>query len=280
MAEANVQSILDRYGIKEVADVTFYKIDPLTGKPANPVLYLDSLKVSTVEQTAESVYAQGGKGNAKLIGWDFGKEISLSLEDALFSPKSMAVMFGDGTVDNSKDPNATSIKKTITFKATATDNTALPKNWIGPDGKERAIPNEAKVYDAVGTEVKLTSDYSGTVTLTEGETYFVVFDVKVKGQVITVGPNTFPGTYYITGDTYARSEITGDDEAFQIIIPKGKVTSENTITMEAEGDPSVFNMTVEVLRATLDGKNVMMKLVKYAMDDSEAAALETDGLGA
>ena len=40
-------SILDRYGIKEVADVTFYKIDS-NGQPAEPVLYLDTLKVSTV----------------------------------------------------------------------------------------------------------------------------------------------------------------------------------------------------------------------------------------
>ena len=63
-------SILDRYGIKEVADCTFYRIDDQTGQPAEPVLYLDTLKVSTLEQTAESVYAQGGKGNPRLIGWD------------------------------------------------------------------------------------------------------------------------------------------------------------------------------------------------------------------
>ena len=40
-------SILDRYGIKEVADVTFYKLDD-NGKPQEPVLYLDTLKVSTI----------------------------------------------------------------------------------------------------------------------------------------------------------------------------------------------------------------------------------------
>ena len=52
-------SILDRYGIKEVADVTFYKLDE-TGKPTYPVLYLDTLKVSTIETTAESTEARGG----------------------------------------------------------------------------------------------------------------------------------------------------------------------------------------------------------------------------
>ena len=58
-------NILDQYGIKEVCDFVFYDI--ATGIP---VLYLDTLKVSTVEQTGEVVYAQGGKGNPKLIGWD------------------------------------------------------------------------------------------------------------------------------------------------------------------------------------------------------------------
>lgn len=33
------------------------------GDPMEPVLYLDSLKISTVEQTADNVSARGGKGN-------------------------------------------------------------------------------------------------------------------------------------------------------------------------------------------------------------------------
>lgn len=48
--------------------VTFYRIDG-AGK-YTPVLYLDTLKVSTIEETASSSDATGGKGNAKLITWD------------------------------------------------------------------------------------------------------------------------------------------------------------------------------------------------------------------
>ena len=89
--------------------------------------------------------------------------------------------------------------------------------------------------------------------------------------VIEISANTFPGTYYVTGDTFARSEITGEDEFFQFIIPKAKMNAENTITLEAEGDPSVFNMTLRVLRPA-DGK--MMKLVKYNLDENYAPAQE------
>ena len=72
-------SILDRYGIKEVADVTFYEIKD-DGTPGKPVLFLDTLKVSTIEQTAETADARGGKGNPKLITWDYGKEITVTIE--------------------------------------------------------------------------------------------------------------------------------------------------------------------------------------------------------
>ena len=90
-------------------------------------------------------------------------------------------------------------------------------------------------------------------------------DIPIEGAEIEVSPNSFPGTYYITGDTYARSEKTGNDEFFQFIIPKAKVASENTITMEAEGDPSVFNLNLKVLRPAT---GPMMKLVKYDINIS------------
>ena len=85
-------TILDRYGVKEVMDGTFYQITE-DGNIGAPVLYLDSLKVSTVEQTAENTSARGGKGNVELVSWDFNKEITVTLEDALFSAKSLAIMY-------------------------------------------------------------------------------------------------------------------------------------------------------------------------------------------
>ena len=51
--------------IKEVADVVFYDINT-DGSRGAPVLYLDTLKVSTIEQTAEQAEARGGKGNPPL----------------------------------------------------------------------------------------------------------------------------------------------------------------------------------------------------------------------
>ena len=259
-------SILDRYGIKEVADVTFYELDA-NGKPTKPVLFLDTLKVSTIEQTAEQTDARGGKGNAKLITWDYGKEINVTLEDALFSPKSMAIMLGNGVV--STMAANTLIMKTETFVA---DNTALPtegnsasgwnKDYIGPDGYTYLKKNP-KFYAADGTVAS---------ALVAGEKYFCSFDLEMKDAgVIEVSADSFPGTYYITGDTYARNEASGKDEFFQFIIPKAKMTAENTITLEAEGDPSVFNLNLSVLRPA---NGVMMQLVKYDLANGTEGSSE------
>lgn len=258
-------NILDRYGIKEVADVTFYELDSTTGQPTNPALYLDTLKVSTIEQSGEEAEATGGKGNAPLIIWDYGKEITVTLEDALFSAKSMAIMFGNGRVKSYSGENAF-IMKTEQFMATeaaatlpvaGTSSAGWNHQYEGPDGRLYAKVNP-KFYDQYGDPVtKLEKDVK----------YFCTFDIKVEGSVIEISANSFPGTYYVTGDTYARSETSGADEFFQFIIPKAKVQSENTLTMEAEGDPSVFNMNLRVMRPA-DG--VMMKLVKYnALDGAE-----------
>lgn len=246
-------SILDRYGIKEVADVTFYEISdggegkPAKGTPTIPVLYLDTLKVSTIEQTAENTSARGGKGNPELIVWDYGKEITVTLEDALFSMKSMSIMYG--ALDKDKRAkvveNTTELIKTVPTNLLINSGTQFEMN-----GTIVNVPFDVSYYDMNGSSVASAESAA-----------YVTFMLPVKDtQMIEISAATFPGNYYITGDTYARREDTGKDEFFQFIIPKAKVMSEVTLTMEAEGDPSTFSMNLRVLRPD-DGK--MMKLVKY-----------------
>lgn len=291
-------SILDRYGIKEVADVTFYEIDKDTGERSVPVLYLDTLKVSTIEQTAETADARGGKGNPKLITWDYGKEINVTIEDALFSAKSMAIMFGNGSV--LQEENKT-VYKTSVIRA---DGSGKLPEYIVAD----VYDSETKGAKRVKVNMKTTSQAPGTVTfasskialvsitseegsdLGEGSTgaalfgkwntltlgayqkVFLTYAVSAVTKTITISGDSFPGTYYVVGDTYARSDIDGSDQFFQFIIPKAKVTSENTITLEAEGDPSVFSMNLTVLRPE---SGEMMKLVQYDLDGKDVSAAAT-----
>lgn len=247
--------------------VTFYKIES-DGSRGMPVLYLDTLKVSTVEQTASSSDARGGKGNPKLVSWDFGKEINVTLTDALFSPASMAIMYGDkdgvGTEDTEKITKVamTRILKTAADSTIEMD-TAEGRKTVkvlassGGGGAAAYSTGITKVTDADGADIP-AADFGSK---TAGDKFFVHYEIDpTSKKVIDINADTFPGTYYITGDTFCRSDVTGEDDFFQFIIPKAKMSSENTITLEAEGDPSVFNLNLTVLRPE---SGPMMQLVQY-----------------
>ena len=80
----------------------------------------------------------------------------------------------------------------------------------------------------------------------------------------------------ITGDTYARNYESGKDEFLQFIVPKGKVSAEDvSLTMEADGDPATFSMTVKCLKAA-DGS--MIKLVKYTVGDATGESVLNKGV--
>lgn len=81
-----------KFGAKEVMDVTLYDME--TGRP---VIFFDTLKTSEIAVTSEKVYARGGKGNNKLITWEINKEATLTIEDALISPKSLELVTGMAT---------------------------------------------------------------------------------------------------------------------------------------------------------------------------------------
>lgn len=256
-------SILDRYGIKEVCDFTLYKIED-DGTQGAPVLFLDTLKISTVEQTADNTSARGGKGNAELVTWDFGREITLNLQDALFSAKSMAVMYGCPT-DKLSTGRGTIYRTWMLNPNAAVAPTELDLGL----GKTHTPGPSAKYYKANGEYADATSGTDGssgsstdpgTGQFAKGAA-FVTDEVSTKDQTdIVINAETFPGTYYCVGDTYSRSEVTGEDSFFQIQIPKAKMLSDITLTLEAEGDPTVFDMQMKVLRPK---NGDMMKLVKY-----------------
>ena len=281
-------SILDKYGIKEVADVVFYELDN-NGAPSAPVLYLDTLKVSTIEQSAEVVDATGGKGNVKLISWDTNKEVTATFEDALFSVKSLAIMFG-GTVNDNGDSQEV-LKTVMSDKLTSVEGTqdehAPNDSWefvLNSTNKVVILKKNCTYFKYDGDKIKPVahSGFTPITSITTADFDFMTCDLldcsdgKVSGLTITIDASTFGGTYYITGDTYARNYQSGKDEFLQFIIPKGKVSSEDlSLTMEADGDPATFSMNVNVLKAA-DGS--MFKLVKYNLGAGGTDTAENMGV--
>ena len=96
-----------KYGIREICDVVFkakanMKIGNKVFHKGRPVLYIDSAKTSTIEGAATTVYAQGGRGNSRLIAWEGEKTLTFTVEDALLSPISFSMLSGAGVIQKDK----------------------------------------------------------------------------------------------------------------------------------------------------------------------------------
>ena len=394
-------NIFEQYGIKEVADVCLYSIelDENDDEIYVPVLYLDTLKISSVEETAEQTAARGGLGNPELIIWDYGKEITVNLEDALYSPASQGMTWGGklGTKHFKLYGKLTDLDSQTVQDATLTIDSF-------EDYSEIATPKcyswkiEGNIIDKKGNRL-YCSDISGSRTIcyelstrkwylgnprTSTNTWFIggysftlvdefntdvvppqeviyqidhaldnvyfldriekckatqtfVIDADVNtahanyryleqysqcelavfidprtmqayepntdtfrrkngttitgnlrvikqheiyykwtrskaientslGHQIVIDAIHFPGTYRLVGETYSRSRKTGKDQRFQFEIPLCKMGTENNLTLEAEGEPTTFNMSLKVLRRE-DG--VMMKLTQYSVENAK-----------
>ena len=89
---------------------------------------------------------------------------------------------------------------------------------------------------------------------TQGESYYVKSltlapeNKKLKGQKIIVRADQWPGMYMFVGETWLRNRDTGKDERLQIKIPAAKIKADQTLTLEAAGDPVVFSMSMEVAK--------------------------------
>ena len=118
---------MKRYGVREICNVTFRATAPmeLGGKrffKGEPVLFFDSLKTSSLEGAATTVYATGGRGNSRLMSWDGEKTLTFTMEDALISVDSLALL----AAAKGKHYDATENKKVHTQKRLGVTNDAAP----------------------------------------------------------------------------------------------------------------------------------------------------------
>ena len=93
-----------KFGVREICNVVlraknrvqignkiFYKHEP--------VIYFDTLKTSSVEGAATQVYAQGGRGNPRLVQWEGERTVTFTMEDALISAEGFMILSGAGLIE-------------------------------------------------------------------------------------------------------------------------------------------------------------------------------------
>lgn len=221
-------------------------------------------------------------GNPKLVTWDYNKDVNLTLEDALISMESLRFMLG-GKLKQASNKEGGKVKVRLTEEVVIETENTLPsvKNHLTDEPYDKQPTTIGYKYINLDTgdrgEVTLGNSESDpivpakTLTAAVGDHLRIFWEQEVDGSnktsavEIVISPDTFPGTYRVYGDTFMRNE-NGKDQAMQFIIGKAKVLSNTTITMQAEGDPSTFEMTLNVMKSTNDaGESEMFKLVSYEL---------------
>ena len=95
-----------KFGVREICDVVLkakaaQKIGNKIFYANEPVIYFDTLKTSSMEGAATTVYAQGGRGNTRLVAWEGERTVTFTMEDALISPEGFMILSGAGLIDAS-----------------------------------------------------------------------------------------------------------------------------------------------------------------------------------
>lgn len=83
---------------------------------------------------------------------------------------------------------------------------------------------------------------------------------QLDAKKITVKSDVWPGMYMMVGETYIRNRDTSEDEHMQIVIPQAKIKSEQTLTLQTDGEPTVFNLNMEVAQPK---SKVLMEINTY-----------------
>ena len=97
-----------KFGVREICDVVLkakatQKVGNKVFYKNEPVIYFDTLKTSSMEGAATTVYAQGGRGNSRLVAWEGERTITFTMEDALISPAGFMILSGAGLIEASAD---------------------------------------------------------------------------------------------------------------------------------------------------------------------------------
>lgn len=183
-----------RFGVREICDVVLrakatQKIGNKIFYKNEPVIYFDSLKTSSLEGAATTVYAQGGRGNARLVAWEGERTVTFTMEDALISPAGFMILSGAGLIEASnKAPIYVHSTEQIVLKDASDDEEANYTNESDSVtitiSKEPAIPNAGEdfIYVMLLDDRGEVSTEPYIATLVEGGSETEGYKIKIAAD--------------------------------------------------------------------------------------------------
>ena len=215
-----------------------------------PFLNVDYANVTTTELTGETVYAYGGQGHPKRIGFIGERGGTIKFETQI-QPFKLYSMITGAAIENT----AKFIKREV-----ATTTTETPTITLTSTPAEGTVVNVFAEGDDCGTIVPATIAGT-TVTLTtpkEG-TYIVYYMEELSTDVkkLNIKSTTFPKAFVAYMETY---NITEDDEVvpYKMIAYKCQPQASVSISNSSTGDPGTLTVTCDLM---VDGDNNLMDMI-------------------
>ena len=226
----------ERFANREVCDMIVYDY-----KTKKPILRVDYANTNSTELTGEAVYAYGGQGHPKLVGFNGEKGGTFSFETQMMSFQLYSMMTGAGI-----ESTANLVKREVVTCATAgkvsTSNTPIA-----------GTVNVFALADDCGTEIVGTvsgSDFTATTAsdIAVGSDYVIYYQTAVSTgvQKLSVKSTVFPKAVKIVADTYMKTE---EDEIlpYQLVVYKAQPQANITLGNSNNGDPVTITVTCDLM---------------------------------
>lgn len=296
------------FAVRDVADVTFRALAPTDignthFDKMQPVLEITTATTSSLEGAATTTYAQGGRGNARIVAFDGERTLTVSLENSILSGKSFSLLSGAGVFETSGDEKDAAIvpvvydataqvkdgATTVVLKAADRKNHKIVADedhapyavLLDSAGGQKqffpALRHEDATDDLLSGDITFTIDPYGEAVSDGDPIRVYCYELRPSGvSVYTIAADKFAGTYYIEMDTLYKDVETGLDFPAKIVIPRGKIQSNFTLTMSASGDPSTTTITIDCLEGFVKygngaGRNEKV-LAALILDQGEVGA--------
>ena len=262
-----------KYAAVTVCDVTLY--DLITHYP---VMYFDTLQVTSIDGSTEVTEIQGGKGNPILASISHSKNIDVQFDDAIMTMSSLAVLTG-GELDIAYNDNKITMTNTeIVTLPYPTDETKVKLSekakkgsfvYIGKmvDGVVSTVTRTEKALETETDEIALSDfhlfmengELAGKQPLAGQYRVFYEYELGTPTadngnrnlSELTVLADKFAGTYRFIGDTLLFNQYTGMNDIFQIEIPKLKLDGSFSFSLNAATEAVVFSFKGKALRDDL-----------------------------
>ena len=181
------------------------------------------------------------------------------MQDALLSDVSLAMLAGT-------EVQTADIKALGRETLAVADNEGTLQVTLGKEPETGSVTVYKLDGSVMGEEIlvapeAITGKVATVTGVTAGEKVMVFYEyvTDVTGATkVTFAGNKFPSTYKVVGETVVRDE-NGVDHKMQFVIPKAKLQSTFSLTMDVE-NVSTFDFNLEVL--TEAGTNRLYDIIR------------------